>query len=103
MSILIKGMETPKSCDECDFLEQWRGEVAYCGILNSQIPCECPLVPVSPHGRLLKVLKTERECVSRDCNRDCGKCDLSLERDEVLSAYDTLIALFADTAEKGEE
>ena len=53
MSILIKGMEMPTNCDECVFFEQYRGEVAYCGILNSQIPCECPLVPVPPHGALM--------------------------------------------------
>lgn len=56
MSILIKGMEMPKSCGEC--------YVGFC----KQIGCElsigfddykisrhpnCPLVPVPPHGRLI--------------------------------------------------
>lgn len=90
MGVYIKGMEMPKSCGSC--------------FVGNRTICSdgCPLVPVPPHRRLLKVLKTERECVSRDCNRDCGKCDLSLEQDEVLSAYDFLITLFADPAEDGE-
>lgn len=51
---------------------------------------------VQEHEQILRVLKTERACVSRDCNRDCTHCDLSLEQDEVLRAYDTLITLFEE-------
>lgn len=51
-------------------------------------------------GQILRVLKTERECVSRDCDRNCGACDLSLDRAEILSAYDTLIALLEGPGDK---
>ena len=59
-------------------------------------------IPVPDHGRLLKVLKTERECVSRDCNRDCAHCDLSLERSEILRAYNALIAMLDPADKEGE-
>lgn len=62
---------------------------------------EC--IPTVEHGEILRVLKTERECVSRNCDRDCGKCDLSLEQNEILSVYDTLIAMFSAEADSREE
>lgn len=42
---------------------------------------------------IIRGLQIERECVSRDCDRDCGKCDLVQERDWLLSVYDGAIAL----------
>ena len=41
MSILIKSMEMPTSCDECPL---------YTCMHNHD---DCPLVPVPPHGRLI--------------------------------------------------
>ena len=51
MSILIKGMEMPKSCGNCFFdthCDNWR-------LRNwgAPPPDDCPLVPVPPHGRLI--------------------------------------------------
>ena len=45
---------------------------------------------------IIKVLQIERECVSRDCDRDCGKCDLAQDRDWLLSVYDDAIALLKE-------
>ena len=45
---------------------------------------------------VIKGLQIERECVSRDCDRDCGKCDLVQDRDWLLSVYDTAIALLKE-------
>lgn len=42
---------------------------------------------------VIKGLQIERECVSRDCDRDCGKCDLVQDRDWLLSVYDDAITL----------
>jgi hypothetical protein len=95
--IYIKGMEMPKNCCQCPVnMEVCKRGYKYLlehPELYDKRADDCPLVPVPEHERLLKVLKTERECVSRDCDRNCGKCDLSMERSEILSAYDALIAV----------
>ena len=55
MSILIKGMEMPKSCSVCSFcfgannICPWTREYATCKGRHN----DCPLVPVPPHGRLI--------------------------------------------------
>lgn len=48
MSIYIKGIEIPKSCDECFFYTENCGGI--CRISNGN---GCPLVSVPPHGRLI--------------------------------------------------
>lgn len=62
MSILIKGMEMPKNCAWCRFLQSTdpipKREL-FCGIdttnnIHDYKPDKgCPLVPVPPHGRLI--------------------------------------------------
>lgn len=53
MSVLIKGMEMPSSCNACMF------DVYGLCLINKNIEGEdelthsCPLVPVPPHGRLI--------------------------------------------------
>ena len=46
--------------------------------------------------KVIKGLQIERECVSRDCDRNCGNCDLVQERDWLLSVYDGAIALLKE-------
>ena len=50
--------------------------------------------------KIIKGLQIERECVSRDCDRDCGKCDLVQDRDWLLSVYDDALALLKEQDEK---
>lgn len=45
---------------------------------------------------IIKGLQIERECVSRDCGRNCGKCDLVQDRDWLLSVYDGAITLLKE-------
>jgi hypothetical protein len=33
----------------------------------------------------------EKECINRDCNRDCAKCDIVQAVDNLNNAYDTAI------------
>ena len=33
----------------------------------------------------------EKECINRDCNRDCAKCDIVQEVDNLNNAYDMAI------------
>lgn len=42
--------------------------------------------------RAIELLEIERECVMRDCNRDCANCDLVQDRDELVTMYNTVIA-----------
>ena len=49
---------------------------------------------------IIRGLQIERECVSMDCDRDCGKCDLVQERDWLLSVYDGAIALLKEQEPK---
>ena len=74
MSVLIKGMEMPKSCSVCPMLEgdrmdglchaaskwldddeHWTWYVYPEGDVDDSKPCNCPLVEVPPHGRLIDV------------------------------------------------
>ena len=45
--------------------------------------------------RVLELLATERECVSREgCDRECcSHCDLAQEQNEILEMYDTAISM----------
>lgn len=46
--------------------------------------------------RVIEVLRTEKKCVLRNirgCDRECGKCDLVLPDEEVLTAYDMAIKI----------
>lgn len=70
MSVLIKGMEMPTHCTECDF---WHDGVFEHCLLNMEIqnedvpldegeyPNACPLVPVPPHGRLIDADKAAKQ------------------------------------------
>lgn len=51
MSILIKGMEMPKSCVDCNMPMEWCNK--WIGVENGKRSEDCPLVPVPPHGRLI--------------------------------------------------
>lgn len=53
MSVLIKGMTMPTSCSEC-FVNFCKGR-AKNKRLMVQRGEDCPLVPISPHGRLIDV------------------------------------------------
>ena len=72
MGVYIKGMEMPKSCSVCPMLEgdgmdglchaaskwldddeHWTWYVYPEGDMDDSKPCNCPLVPVPPHGRLI--------------------------------------------------
>lgn len=63
MSVLIKGMEMPKSCFYCPFREKVNPDDYVCMALNKEFEetfslivgkrhKDCPLVPVQPHGDL---------------------------------------------------
>ena len=48
-------------------------------------------------NEVINGLRIERECVSRDCDRDCANCDLVVEKEWLLQVYDSAIKLLEDT------
>lgn len=42
-------------------------------------------------GDILRGLEIERACVAKDCDRDCGACELVQDRDWLLSMFDSAI------------
>ena len=56
MSVLIKGIEMPKSCDKCELMTANYG-CAFVGAVGGESyrkrAWDCPLVEVPEHGRLI--------------------------------------------------
>ena len=44
-------------------------------------------------NEILRGLRIEQECVSRDCDRDCMNCDIVQEQEWLLKVYDEAIGL----------
>ena len=57
MSVIVKGMEMPKNCQECalyiDGACYGKGYRDYRSIMDTAKPDDCPLVELPPHGRLI--------------------------------------------------
>lgn len=79
MSVLIKDMVMPKSCQECMAYvcyKQWSGDIGdeFCGLTKNNIPSEgvpnwCPLVELKPHGDLIDRNDLKKEyAMGFDCN-----------------------------------
>ena len=59
MSVIVKGMDMPKNCQECDLYIEGacyaKGCRDYRSIMDTAKPDDCPLVELPPHGRLIDV------------------------------------------------
>ena len=60
MSVLIKGMEMPKSCWRCTLSHLYEKprkmlvcKITHEEVLRHKIDSNCPLISVPPHGRLI--------------------------------------------------
>ena len=64
MSVLVKGMEMPKGCFYCTFRQKVNPDEIFCWAMRENYEetfsetidgrhKDCPLVEVSPHGRLI--------------------------------------------------
>lgn len=51
-------------------------------------------------NEIIRILRIERECISRDCNRMCEICDLVQDRGHLLSVYTSAIKLIEDQQEE---
>lgn len=84
MSIILKGIDMPKSCGECEFnynLEGGSYEWWECVILHDDINqfdtrrTDCPLIEIPiPHGRLIDG-DALREKFEDRCAEECGICE----------------------------
>lgn len=97
MSVLIKGIDMPKSCSECQLLEgdtmdglchaanKWLDDDCFRwatyddGDIDDSKPLNCPLIEVSPHGRLI------------DADAFIKKNWYFADRDFIESMYDTTL------------
>ena len=89
--IYIKGMEMPKRCNECRFLEgdnmnglchaadRWMDDEDYWAWyvyeeddIDTDKPANCPLIAIPDHGRLVDADAFEKF----ECNRCDGACDV---------------------------
>lgn len=52
MSVIVKGMKMPANCDDCDFVQRSYPE-DWCYLTEKNLPCNCPLISVPPHGDLI--------------------------------------------------
>jgi hypothetical protein len=50
-----------------------------------------------PKDEIIRGLRIEKECVSRDCNRDCANCDIVQERDWLLQVYEGAIEIIENS------
>lgn len=51
----------------------------------------------------IEVMRTELQCVQRDCDRNCGRCDLVLPLEEIVRAYNDAISVLERTEEMQEQ
>lgn len=100
MSVLIKGMEMPKSCDECELCtcyvredgteENYRCVITFYPIHEFNERHEyCPLVEIPPHGRLIDAdelfKEMERKGWFDNADRDIAE-DLVLATPTIIEA-----------------
>lgn len=50
----------------------------------------------------IKIIENEKECVQRDCNRDCANCELVKEENEIVEAFDIALACLKNSSKTAE-
>ena len=62
MSVIVKGMEMPKNCQECGLYIEGacyaKGYRDYRSIMDKSKPDDCPLIELPPHGDLVDLSDT---------------------------------------------
>lgn len=97
VSVLIKGMEMPKNCNDCplnyDSIDCMVADIALrekgCGdfLFEHERSSKCPLVPVPPHGRLIDA----DEFLERAIGTKCFRGDYALMLEELVGESTTII------------
>lgn len=101
MSVLIKDMEMPKNCSDCDFESYPRG-AHYCQfkmrvIESLERPDWCPLEEAEPvkHGRWIGIDDFPHE------TWECDRCGKIIETDEPPNYCENCGARMIDEVENG--
>lgn len=100
MSVLIKGMEMPPSCEKCRFS-------GFGGLRNERVVCmftganaymnevqyldDCPLIPVPPHGRLI-----DADALAHDLEFDIENDQRALDQMDFVGKERALIQFDKD-------
>ena len=91
MSVLIKGIEMPKSCYKCFWILEKGCPLKPDQVMPDERPENCPLIPIQPHGRLI------------DADALPKYTGYALSAVEVASAVENASAIIqADLAKEGE-
>ena len=83
MSVLVKGMEMPKRCEDCPLCHYMEaGTITACGCKATMMirpvgeqfrPCWCPLIEIPPHGSLIDMDDFLQECSELESYRTAMK------------------------------
>lgn len=89
MSIIIKGMDMPKSCNEC--MSECINIPLECYPDGDTVP-DCPLVEIpTPHGRLIDGdIIDEQIGIPKKCDEDCKYWGIYCEKGSELYICDIL-------------
>lgn len=92
MSVLIKGMSKPTECNNCEFVQHGATN-DWCYITEKQLHCDCPLIEIPPHGRLIDADALMKTCgMATDCydcpNGEHGWCKRSQDAANICEAIE---------------
>ena len=101
MSVYIRGMEMPKNCDECPCYYEtegaWRNECEVLGkeyIASENRPEWCPLVELTPHGRLIDA-DALRQSIKESVD-ECHKWANEVEGGEMYARVSQALGTFVE-------
>lgn len=96
MSVLIKGMEMPETCEKCGMHVAMilfsDGKIGHCMLLKGRADKRnCPLVEIPPHGRLIDAdALYDYMCKTHDKWREDPQAHMSINPftdDETMALY----------------
>ena len=100
MSVLIKGMEMPETCNECYLREKNVCPVLRCIVEGYYRPSFCPIVEVpTPHGRLIDEDAFIREIHNRiDAAIKWGTNAIADRENEIRLRAEQAVATFCEAS-----
>ena len=102
MSIIIKGMEMPKSCGDCPFgrdedAQYYACDLSEWSVINpngEELRDDCPLVELPPHGRLIDADAYGKDL--RETIDECFKWAEEVKEGEMYARVSQSLATFVE-------